>query len=383
MSNHPTSCSSEQSTYPPHHFWISVLRATVISLVIGVLLDFLFQFGGSPIVNLVISVIIGWTIMFFILGLRRLIWRNRRPDKWGFILICVIATLTGYYIGLAIALTLFGIPFSGLYGVLFHNDVKVPVLSIIFGLISATFFWNQNKISELIAQSEKEKALKASIEKQALQAQLQMLRAQIEPHMLFNTLANLQALISIDTAKAQHMLEQLIVYLRATLDQSRVQSTTLQKEFELIQAYLDILKIRMGERLHYELDLPADLESTSIAPMLIQPLVENAIKHGLEPKLEGGSIKVCAEIQQHEHPSILHIRIIDNGFGLTAEQDILNDNRQVNAHDRQLGNANIKERLQVLYGEHASLNLSPNLPEGVIAHLYLPLHQLTHEGVTA
>lgn len=325
--------------------------------------------------NWVISMLIGSTIVFFIKALRWIIWRNKKPEKWGFLLICGISSIAGYYVGLALSLYLFGIPFAGFYGLIFHNDLTVPIMSFIFSLIIGILFWNQNKIAELTAETEREKARVASIEKQALQVQLQLLQAQIEPHMLFNTLANLQALIAIDTTKAQHMLEQIIIYLRATLNNSRGQSTTLQKEFSLMRAYLDILSIRMGKRLAYTLNLPDTLQSARIAPMLIQPLIENAIKHGLEPKMEGGHIAISAYSSHEQAISMLHITVTDTGFGLTADYDEQHLTTQYFAqqNERQIGNANIKERLLALYGDQAKLFLSANQPEGVIAHIALPL----------
>ncbi|MBI1835070.1 MAG: histidine kinase [Burkholderiales bacterium] len=238
-------------------------------------------------------------------------------------------------------------------------------MSAFISLISGLFFWNQAKIAELQAEQEREKARSAAVERQALQAQLQRLQAQIEPHMLFNTLANLQGLIAIDPARAQYMLEQLIHYLRASLSSSRLDRTTLKHEFDLMQAYLELLAIRMGKRLQYHCDLPEELEQQGIAPMLIQPLVENAIKHGVEPKMEGGSVHVSAE----KKDATLHIKIIDTGLGLSEHHD----QAQAHAQHSHVGNANIRERLLALYGSAASLQLSPNHPEGCIAHLQIPL----------
>ena len=198
-----------------------------------------------------------------------------------------------------------------------------------------------------------------AIEKQAIQAQLQMLQAQIEPHMLFNTLANLQGLIMLDPARAQHMLEQLIIYLRMTLSASRAEQSSLEQEFGLITAYLELLAIRMGKRLSFTLDLPAPLRGHRIAPMLLQPLVENAIKHGLEPSISGGHVHVSASSED----AYLCLRVQDSGLGLSASVD---------ASRPHVGNDNIRQRLQVLYGATATLTLTPELPTGVCAELRLP-----------
>lgn len=360
---------------PKRSFWRTAVYVTFLSTAIGGLFTYIFKFGGTPFMNWVISMLIGSTTLLFIRALRWVIWKNKKPEKWGFLLIFGIAGTAAYYVGLALGLFLFDVPFAGFYGLIYHNDLTVPVMSFIFSLIIGILFWNQNKIAELVAQTEKEKARTASIEKQALQVQLQLLQAQIEPHMLFNTLANLQALIALDTTKAQHMLEQLIIYLRATLNNSRGQSTTLQKEFSLMRAYLDILSIRMGERLAYTLNLPDELQSTLIAPMLIQPLIENAIKHGLEPKMEGGHIAISAYSSHEQAMPMLHIMIADTGFGLANDYDEQRLATQYfeQKNERQIGNANIKERLLALYGNQARLCLSANQPEGVIAHIAIPL----------
>src|SRR5690606_22863487 len=115
------------------------------------------------------------------------------------------------------------------------------------------------------------------------EAQLRMLRAQLEPHMLFNTLATLHVLIGIDAPRAQSMLDQLVKFLRATLSASRSDQIKLGREFDLIESYLRLMAVRMGERLTFQLELPGSLDQAGIPPMLIQPLVENAVRHGLEP----------------------------------------------------------------------------------------------------
>ena len=147
-----------------------------------------------------------------------------------------------------------------------------------------------------------------------MQAQLQLLQAQIEPHMLFNTLANLQGLISFDPDRAQLLLDHLIQYLRATLSSSRADTTTLGQEFSLMEAYLGLMSIRMGARLRYALDLPAELGHATIPSMILLTLAENAIKHGIEPSLRGGEIRLSAL----RVDGMLRLRVQDTGMGLPA-----------------------------------------------------------------
>jgi sensor histidine kinase YesM len=198
-----------------------------------------------------------------------------------------------------------------------------------------------------------------AVERQALQAQLRLLQAQIEPHMLFNTLANLQGLIAIDPERANTMLDQLIQYLRATLGVSRSESTTLGEEFAAMEAYLGLMGVRMGERLRYRLELPPELRKLKLPPMLLQPLVENAIVHGLEPKIEGGEIAICASARD----GLLDISVLDTGLGLG----------QSTSKGGGVGVATTRERLRVLYGERASVLLVPGQAQGTLVRLTLPL----------
>ena len=200
-----------------------------------------------------------------------------------------------------------------------------------------------------------------TVERQALQAQLRLLQAQIEPHMLFNTLANLQGLIALDPDRANTMLDQLIQYLRATLGAARSESTTLADEFAAMDAYLGLMQVRMGERLSYRLELPPALRAAKLPPMLLQPLVENAIVHGLEPKIEGGEVRIAAEARD----GLLDLRILDTGLGLGLGQSSHGGGG--------VGVATTRERLRVLYGERAGVLITPAQPQGTLVRLTLPL----------
>ncbi|MES2037436.1 MAG: histidine kinase [Pseudomonadota bacterium] len=342
-------------------------RLLAINVACGFAVQYLLHARGSLFQHIVFSMFIGFSAYLLIKIFKRLFWGAGTPNTIGFYLMCLVVAPLALMVGMSIAAFVFNIPIPDI------NKIKSPylvssiVMTCIVSLIAAWSFWSRSRIAELQAAAEAEKAKNAAIEKQAMQAQLQMLQAQIEPHMLFNTLANLQGLIAIDPPRAQHMLAQLIVYLRNTLSSSRAEQTTLKQEFTLMQAYLELLAIRMGKRLQYTLDLPDDLQQTPIAPMLLQPLVENAIKHGLEPKMEGGSIHVVAERQGAQ----LHLKVIDTGLGLPFNYD---DSKNVSSAVNNIGNANIRERLQALYGPLASLSLQANQPEGAIAHLSIPIN---------
>jgi sensor histidine kinase YesM len=198
-----------------------------------------------------------------------------------------------------------------------------------------------------------------SREKQLVQAQMRMLQAQIEPHFLFNTLANIQSLIGRSPDKANLMMDDFIAYLRQTLSASRAQMGTVKQEFDLLRQYLDLIKIRMANRLEYDLKIDADIEGTPLAPMLLQPLVENAIKHGLEPKVEGGRVAVAASREGEK----MVLTVVDNGLGFSDNAD---------SKGTGVGLANLRERLTLLYDNRATLIISDGHP-GTRIMISIPL----------
>nr|WP_314624963.1 histidine kinase [uncultured Noviherbaspirillum sp.] len=324
-------------------------------------ITYLLKMGSSFIVNLVFSFCIGTLAWLFIDGGRMLVWGEDKPAGLPFAAMTVLALPLAQMGGSALAAWLLGMPAHPVLATESSHAASILLFSVLAGLAATWFFWNRGKLAFLQAQAEAEKARVAGIERQAMQAQLQMLQAQVEPHMLFNTLANLQGLIATDPPRAQRLLEQLIDYLRATLKSSRAAATTLAEEFSLMDAYLGLMSIRMGERLAYRLDLPPALADVQIAPMLLQPLLENAIRHGLEPRIDGGRLDVSAVRQGSD----LVLTVRDTGLGLDAPA----------SHGTGLGLDNIRERLQALYGPGASLVLAGNQPCGTVATLTFPMPQ--------
>lgn len=208
----------------------------------------------------------------------------------------------------------------------------------------------------------RQKEFVASSARMLAEARLRALQAQIEPHFLYNTLANVVSLIGPQPAQAQHMLERFIDYLRASLAASRSEDATLASEAGLTAAYLDVLAVRMGDRLRYRIELPDELRQFKIAPMLLQPVVENAIAHGLEPKVEGGEIVVSMQ-REGEY---VWVRISDTGMGLNEAAP-----RKPGGG---VGLSNLRERLRSLYGGAAKVELLENQPCGMTVRLMLPLN---------
>lgn len=311
--------------------------------------------------NLVFSLLIGGIAFLLIDGTRLLLWReSERPAPLLFFAIVLAAVPVAQFTGGLLASKILGLD-APRYGALLSGDASGMMLfTLLVTGAAALFLYKHERLTRAEARAAREKARAETVERQALQAQLQLLQAQIEPHMLFNTLANLQGLIDLDPPRAQQMLDQLIQYLRATLDSSRAGSTTLAQEFALMSAYLGLMAVRMGSRLTFVLDLPAELRGATIAPMLLQPLVENAIIHGLEPKVDGGHLTVSARAAGSQ----LIVCIADNGLGLDAPSS---------KGGTQLGLANTRARLHALFGDAATLALIPNGPGGAVARLTLPL----------
>ncbi len=176
-------------------------------------------------------------------------------------------------------------------GLLQGRDVVPSLLITVAASVAISFFfYSRGKAAYLQAHM-------AQAQRDATEARLKLLEAQLEPHMMFNTLANLRVLIATDPPRAQAMLDHLIAYLRATLGGARTTLHPLADEFDRLRDYLELMAVRMGPRLAYTLDLPEGLQSTPVPPLLLQPLVENAIRHGLEPQVEGGHITVRASTQ--------------------------------------------------------------------------------------
>src|SRR3954464_6382288 len=197
-----------------------------------------------------------------------------------------------------------------------------------------------------------------SLKRQVLEARMAAMQAQVEPHFLFNTLASIDHLIEVDPPRASRMQKHLIALLRASMPAMRETSASLGRELDVVRPYLEILRMRMGERLRTEVNVPEGLSSADFPPMMLQSLVENAIKHGLEPKAEGGALAVNAEIVHGK----LAVTVADTGVGFGRAPTA----------GTGTGLANIRERLKLLYGDAAELRISDNRPAGTRASIVVP-----------
>lgn len=210
----------------------------------------------------------------------------------------------------------------------------------------------ENITARLAFDAERERAARELSE-----ARLRMLHAQIEPHFLFNTLGAVQQLAEKESPRAAALTADLIAFLRGSLGEMRSERVSLAADFGMIEAYLKVMAVRQGERLRFGLDLPPDLAAAEVPSMMLLTLVENAIKHGIEPSLRGGEIRIAAA----RAGTSLLLSVRDTGAGLAA---------QPGAGE---GLANVRHRLQLLYGVAATLDVRGADDGGVLAHITLPL----------
>ena len=307
---------------PKSGFWLNFiysqsigLSVSVISVLVSLLVLPRIKSGGRKwlVMSLILpaSVVVGVTLAFYISGVGS--WSA--PDAKGSVIIGLFFTALG---SIAYALT-----------------ARIKVLDAEV---------KQRRLNEVEG------------EKREVEAHLRMLQAQIEPHFLFNTLANVSSLIEVDAQQARRLLDRLNDWLRVALARTRCEHTTLGDEFTLLENYLQILGMRFGSRLQWNINTANEVRAINFPPMLLQPLVENAIRHGIEPKIGGGKLNISAKLKQ----GVLRLCVDDDGVGFG---------------DKASGGAgleNVRARLLALYGVNARLILQSNEAGGVSAILELP-----------
>jgi Histidine kinase len=250
------------------------------------------------------------------------------------VVLTLVGSLVGYFLGSAGGDLVMGHQLLGGWQIAPKSMAGFLLMSLVAGFVLVYFFMSR----EVLMQARNEREL---AQRQATEAQLKLLQSQLDPHMLFNTLANLRALIAHDPHRATIMLDQLVDFLRATLSASRTQEQSLQAEFARLRDYLALMQIRMGTRLSYRLDLPDELAQVNVPSLILQSLVENAVLHGLEPQLAGGSITVLASREGNQ----LVLRVQDDGAGCAPE-----------ALREGFGLAQVRERLASRYGSLATMD---------------------------
>ncbi len=235
---------------------------------------------------------------------------------------------------------------------------SVAFVSLLISAVLLVIILQRERAARAETAVAQEQVRVAAAEQAAATARLKLLEAQVEPHFLFNTLAHVMSLIDGDPANAKHMIERLIALLRTTAS-SPDGPGTLGGQLGWLRAYLAILELRMGHRLQWRIDVPDELLDLRVAPMLLQPIVENAIKHGLEPKIEGGRIAIRAV----REGTGVRLEVQDTGLGFDATRRV---------GQASLGLANLRARLAAWYGDAARLVIEDNQPAGARVSLMLP-----------
>jgi signal transduction histidine kinase len=335
-----------------------VLRHLMIGvpLAAAIALFFALAFDNRFFTNFVYSLCIGLICQFVIDGGRRGVARLMGREHWPGLPLTVLIILGGVVVGIqggyALAGWLLGspIPSPGL------QQWRTLVIIVTVSLTASAGFtlvsWGRARLAASEARAER-------AQRAAAENQLKLLQSQLEPHMLFNTLANLRVLIALDPPQAQAMLDRLIAFLRATLSASRAQTHPLHAEFDRLGDYLALMAVRMGPRLAVAFDLPAELRDQPVPPLLLQPLVENSIQHGLEPQVAGGRIAVSAA---RDGESIV-LTVQDTGVG---------PGESATPAGTGFGTHQVRERLSALYGAAASFSLGPAPGGGTLARITLP-----------
>lgn len=333
------------------HLLPTVVLNTVIAL--GITVFGTEEFATNWVYSQCIGLLIGW---FNHLGIR---WCIRDWDsQWRRIALVVPAgSVLGFLAGVVLADMLLGKNSMAYWA---HDPRKAwgfLALSLVCGIVITHFFASRAQLARARESAEVAR-------RQVAETQLQLLQSQLEPHMLFNTLANLHALIGLEPQRAQAMLDHLVGYLRATLDASRRTEHSLQQEFDRLQDYLALMAVRMGPRLQYSLQLPPALASQPVPPLLLQALVENCIQHGLEPKVEGGSVTVAAR----EENNVLVLEVSDTGVGSKHDLNTVHG-------PEHFGVDQVRERLRTRYGAAGALIFEAPPAGGTRARVQFPLQK--------
>jgi len=348
----------QQSRYiTPRNVLVDLFFTIIMCTLIAAFLTLTGLTTKSFTINLVLSQSFGVSICLTII---LLLWIFKPEKTASFALIFIIGIGSGTLIGLQIGLFVLEQIFSIVVKLQQKGILQTIIIAITFGSLVSYFFYSKARLRVSKEVIHQERIKRLSSEKEALEANLRLLQAQIEPHFLFNTLSNVLSLIDTDPASGKSMLVDLIHYLRTSLSRTFPDPITLDQEIDMIKAYLNIQKIRMGERLRFKSELPDVLRKHPFPPMLLQPLVENAVKHGLEPKMEGGEITIKAL----EEADLIRIEVTDTGLGFSS------------FYETGVGIGNVRERIRLLYGEKGRLIIEENKPSGVRAVIEVPKHDV-------
>jgi len=300
---------------------------------------------------LVSALCVGYTsmLLFTMAGNMR---QSRLPRE----VVQVGAIVVGSFVGTVLAGIVKGRDIRHMFSERLEGVSITMGLGIGFGCVVVAWYILREKHARERERMLRAEAERHQLEKNVLEARLALMQAQVEPHFLFNTLANVQHLVETDPPEASRVLDSLIKYLRAALPQMRESTTNLGRELEMARAFLEINRVRMGSRLQFAIEVPEALKTHAFPPMMLISLVENAVKHGVDPCCDCGTITIRAR----EDEGRLRVSVEDTGEGIKPKKG------------GGVGLSNIRERLKALYGTSARLVIEEREPRGVVASIEVP-----------
>ena len=300
---------------------------------------------------LVSALCVGYTsmLLFTVAGNMR---QRRLPRE----VVQVGAIVLGSFVGTVLAGIVKGRDIRHMFSERLEGVSITMGLGIGFGCVVVAWYILREKHARERERMMRAEAERHQLEKNVLEARLALMQAQVEPHFLFNTLANVQHLVETDPPEASRVLDSLIKYLRAALPQMRESTTNLGRELEMARAFLEINRVRMGSRLQFAIEVPETLKTHAFPPMMLISLVENAVKHGVDPCCDCGTITIRAR----EDEGRLRVSVEDTGEGIKPKKG------------GGVGLSNIRERLKALYGTSARLVIEEREPRGVVASIEVP-----------
>ncbi len=333
-------------------FAINTLACTLIAVALWLLVPAIAVNGFANV--WLHSIAVGTAICALIVGGKRLLERCGFDGSAWFIVLVPAATIVGAFAGGALAHIVTGMP-DPIASALPTSPTQRAALitAVIASPVLAWFFVARERMAALRVAAAQEAQRLAAAQRETSQAQLAMLQAQVEPHMLFNTLANLRALIDAEPARAKRMLDQLTDFLRATLAGSRAPLTRLADEAAMLDSYLQLMTMRFGARLSYRIDVDPALANLELPSILLQPLVENAVRHGIEPSSAPARVDVTARSVN----GAIVIDVTDTGVGWRHDRGVADDSGAGG-----FGLEQLRQRLAHAFGDRATLAVASPLP---------------------
>ncbi|HMN75744.1 MAG TPA: histidine kinase [Burkholderiaceae bacterium] len=331
--------------------WRSVVLVAVLCVLVAAALNPIFISPFAQVLGRTLFVGISLLLVFTAAGH----WQQRWLPRWLMrvfaVVVCApVATLAAYLIAS-----------SGDVAGLMNNWSRISGIFLIsisaaaVGVVMSLGALYRERDAQARAEALQFELERETLERQAADARLALLHAQIEPHFLFNSLANVQALVESGSDRAAPVLRQLIAYLRAAMPRLNDADATLESELRLVRAYLDLMQLRMPDRLRFEIDIPPGLAGLRFPTMALLTLVENAVRHGIDPSEEGGRIRLAGGVA--EDGETVTLSVADTGVGIAGD-----------APDG-VGLANLRSRLHAFFGADARLELHAVAPHGVRAEI--------------